>query len=134
MQDLSERIDTEIRRYVESRSHAEDMEDRAKQARKEADDQRDRLWDIMEAAGIKTFTHESLGRLTRMVRQKALVTDDDSLSAYLHEEGIFDAMTKRAWRAANLNALVGEMIENGDPLPPGLDSLAIKGIRYTPKR
>jgi hypothetical protein len=130
MQDLSERLDGELRRYVTLRRDAEAAEEVAKSRRKEADEQRDRLWDIMEAAGVKTINHE-LGRMTRMIQNRAIITDDDSLSHFLTDEGIYDAMTRRAWRQANLNSFVQETIEAGDPLPPGLESLAIKGIRYT---
>jgi hypothetical protein len=84
----------------------------------------------MEAAGLKTLKHE-LGSMTRIVQTKAIITDDDSLSHFLTEEGIYDAMTKRAWRQANLNELVREAIEAGEPLPDGLDALSIKQIRYT---
>lgn len=131
--DVSQKLDDELRTYVLKRRAAEELENEAAEARKEADEQRDRLWDIMEAAGVKTINHE-LGRMTRTVRQKAIVTDDESLSHYLTEEGIYDAMTKRAWRQANLNALASETIEEGEQLPPGLDAIAIKGIRYTPAR
>ena len=133
MQDLSAKLDEELRTYVQKRLHAEELEDQADQARKLADEQRDRLWDIMEAAGVKTINHE-LGRMTRMVRQKAIVLDDESLAHYLNEEGILDAMTVQKWRQANLNALAKETIESGGELPPGLDALAIKGIRYTPTK
>lgn len=131
--ELSERIDQELRLYVNRRRHAEKMEDVAKAARKEADEQRDRLWEILEAAGIKTINHE-LGRMTRTVQQRAIVTDDDSLSHFLSEEGIYDAMTKRAWRQANLNELVKESLEQGTQLPEGLDALTVKGIRFTPSK
>lgn len=128
--DLSQKLDDELRTYVERRRLAEEIEEKAKQARRAADEQRDRLWDIMEAAGVKTINHE-LGRMTRTVQQRAIVTDDDSLSHFLSEEGIYDAMTKRAWRQANLNELVRDAIESGEQLPAGLDAIAIKGIRYT---
>lgn len=133
MQDLSQKLDAELREYVTLRRWAEALESQAKEARQKADEQRDRLWDIMEAAGVKTINHE-LGRMTRMTQLRAIVTDDDSLSHFLSEEGIYDAMTRRAWRQANLNSFVQETIEEGKPLPPGLDSLAIKGIRYTAKK
>lgn len=132
MQDLSEKLDAELRGYVRLRDDAERMEGEAKAARQKADEQRDRLWDIMEAAGVKTINHE-LGRMTRMVQMRAIVTDDDSLSHFLSEEGIYEAMTKRAWRQGNLNELVRETIEGGEPLPSGLDALTIKSIRYTRK-
>ena len=131
--DVSVKLAHELREYVTLRRRAELAEEEAKAYRQEADEQRDRLWDIMEAAGLKTLNHE-LGRMSRMVRQKAIVTDDETLAHFLAEEGIYDAMTKRAWRQANLNALASETIENGDQLPPGLDSIAIKGIRYTPNK
>lgn len=131
--DLAEKLDDELRSYVMLRRLAEDQEARAKEARRVADDQRDRLWEIMESAGVKTINHE-LGRMTRTVQQRAIVTDDDSLSHFLSDEGIYDAMTKKAWRQANLNQLVGEIIESGEQLPPGLDALTIKQIRYTAKK
>jgi hypothetical protein len=131
--DLAVRLDGELREYVTLRRRAELAEEEAKGYRKQADEQRDRLWEIMEAAGVKTINHE-LGRMTRTAQNRAIVTDDDSLSHFLSEQGIYDAMTRRAWRQANLNELVNEMIEGGDPLPAGLDSLTIKGIRYTPKK
>ena len=128
--EVSEKLDHELREYVRLRFDAEYMEGEAKAARQKADEQRDRLWDIMEAAGLKTLKHE-LGSMTRIVQTKAIITDDDSLSHFLTEEGIYDAMTKRAWRQANLNELVREAIENGDPLPEGLDALSLKQIRFT---
>jgi len=128
--DVSEKLDHELRQYVTLRRRAEESEDLAKADRQAADEQRDRLWDIMEAAGLKTLKHE-LGSMTRIVQTKAIITDDDSLSHFLTEEGIYDAMTKRAWRQANLNELVREAIEAGEPLPDGLDALSIKQIRYT---
>ena len=132
MQDLSAKMDAELRQYVAMRQDAEEAEGRAKELRQIADEQRDRLWDIMEAAGIKTINHE-LGAMTRMTQLRAIVTDDDSLAHFLAEEGIYDAMTKKAWRQANLNAFVREAIEQGETLPPGLDTLAVKAIRYTRK-
>ena len=128
--DVSEKLDHELREYVRLRFDAEYMENEAKAARQKADEQRDRLWDIMEAAGLKTLKHE-LGSMTRIVQTKAIITDDDSLSHFLTEEGIYDAMTKRAWRQANLNELVREAIENGEQLPAGLDALSLKQIRFT---
>ncbi len=132
-QDLSTQLDEELRLYVNLRRRAEDVEDQAKQARKRADEQRDRLWDIMEAAGVKTINHE-LGRMTRTVQQRAFVLDDDTLSHYLTDAGIYEAMTKRSWRQANLNELAREAIESGEQLPDGLDAVAIKSIRYTPNK
>ena len=128
--DVSEKLDHELRQYVTLRRRAEESEDLAKADRQAADEQRDRLWDIMEAAGLKTLKHE-LGSMTRIVQTKAIITDDDSLSHFLTEEGIYDAMTKRAWRQANLNELVREAIENGEQLPAGLDALSLKQIRFT---
>jgi hypothetical protein len=133
LQDLSVKLDAELRDYVTMRADAEEAEKHAKTMRQKADEQRDRLWEIMEAAGVKTINHE-LGRMTRTVQQRAIVVDDDSLSHFLSEEGIYDAMTKRAWRQANLNELVKEAIEAGSQLPAGLDAIAIKGIRYTPTK
>jgi len=57
-EELSAKIDGELRMYVTLRVRAEEKEDAAKRARKEADEQRDRLWDIMEAAGVKTISGE----------------------------------------------------------------------------
>ncbi len=128
--DLASRFDAEVRLYVELRDVADDAEAAAKRVRQQADEQRDRLFDLLESAGVKTITHD-LGRITRTVRTKALVQDPDILSQWLENEGLQQAFTKTVFRQANLNELAKEQIENGAELPPGLDSLAIRSITFT---
>jgi aspartate/methionine/tyrosine aminotransferase len=131
--DLSERLDNELRAYVEMRASAEEAEAVAKRFKQAAEDQRNRLWEILEAAGIKTINHE-LGRITRTARVKAVITDDDALMEWLDSNGMVEAMTKRAFRQQNLNGLATDMIEEGESLPQGLDTITIRGITYTPSK
>jgi hypothetical protein len=131
--EVARRLSGEIAEYVRRRDKADAEEAVAKHARQQADEQRDRLWELMEASGVKTINHD-LGRLTRTARLQAIVTDEETLGSYLQEEGLFDAMTKRVYRRANLNGLAADLMEEGRALPEGLDTLSIKGITYTRKK
>lgn len=131
--DLASRFDNEIRLYVQLRRNAEEVEDKAKKFRRQADEQRDRLFDLLESAGIKTISHE-MGRITRTVRIKALIDDREALRTWLEDQGMLEAFTRQDFRQANLNELVKEKVEGGEELPSGTGTLAIKGITFTAKR
>lgn len=129
-QEIAVGLDGEIREYVRLRREAEKAEAASKDARQRADDQRDRLWDLLDAAGVKTINHE-LGRVTRTARLQAIVQDRESLDRWLLDNGLYEAMTKRDYRKANLNGLAAELLDDGKQLPDGLDTLSIRGIRFT---
>lgn len=130
---LAEQLDAELRQYVEQRRAYEEAEAHAKKLKAVSEEQKHRVWEMLEAAGVKTINHE-LGQITRMARLQVLVTDEEALGSWLADSGMLDAMTKRTFRQANLNDLVSERLEDGEELPPGTDTLTIRGIRYTPKR
>lgn len=130
---LATRMNEELREYVRLRRHAEAVERQAKDAKRVADEQKERLWDFLEAAGVKTISHD-LGRVTRTVRTVALVTDAEALTTSLEAAGVLDAFTKVDFRKAQLNEYAKESLEEGAPLPDGLDTLSIKQITFTPAK
>jgi len=132
--DAATRFDQEIRAYVDARKKAETAEKLAKKMKQLADEQRDRLFDLLESAGMKTVNHEELGTVTRTVRVVATVDDREALMDWLSGQGLLNAMTRVEFHKAALNDLVKERIEEGEPPPDGADSLSIRGIRFTPRR
>jgi hypothetical protein len=130
---IAEMLQSEIRSYVGLRGEAEELERLAKEARQRADEQKMRVWDMLESSGVKTINHE-LGRITRSVRHIAIVEDREALAQWLDDKGLSEAFTKVDFRQAQLNGLVKEVLEEGGEFPEGVDTLAIKTITYTPKR
>lgn len=130
---LAARMNDEMRRYVLLRREAEEAERFAKDKKRESDEQRDRLWEFMEAAGLKTANHE-LGMITRIAQQKALINDKEALTAYLDDRGMYEAFTRTEFRQQQLNEFAKELIEEGEELPEGMDILTVRQLRFTPRK
>lgn len=130
---VAARFDAEMREYVRRRQDAEEAEAEARQAKQALEEQKERIWDLLESAGMKTVNHE-LGRVTRSAIIKASVHDGEALARELDDLGLLDAFTKREFRKAELNAYVKEQIEQGQELPTGLDTYVERRITYTRPR
>lgn len=123
-------LDVEIKLYVQFRNNFEDVERIYKKLKERVDNQRDRLFDVMESQGFKTVNHD-LGRFTRTESMRCQVTDVLAARQNLAEEGILDEMTRTEWAQANLNRYVKERLEAGEQPPEGLDIVTDRKITYT---
>jgi hypothetical protein len=126
-------VDREIRLYVELRASYEDADEESKRRKKLYEEQEARLYDVLESAGIKTANHD-LGRFTRRTTVRAKVEDDEALRIALDDMGLLDAFTKQAWRAAELNAWVKEMMEDFQEFPEGVNIWTQNKIAFTAKK
>jgi hypothetical protein len=123
-------LNREIMRYVHLRDEYEATEATAKRAKKVYEEQRDRLWDMLESAGVKTINHD-VGRITRTNRVIGTIQDRAALTEWLEDHGMLEAFTRTDFRQQQLNGLAKEAIETGDELPEGLDVLTTKTITFT---
>jgi len=127
---LAERVHEEVSAYVELRRAHEEAERRARETKEVYEEQRLRLWDFMESAGLRTLTHE-LGRVERRTRLVAAVRDVEALLEWVEERGLTEALTTRKVRQRELNEVTKEMLADGDESPPGVDPLSIRVVHFT---
>ena len=123
-------LDAEIRRFVALRDRHKILSDLASTAKDELDDQKDRLFLMMEDQGIKTVNHD-LGRITRTETVSGIVSDAKAAREYFAEASQLDEMTRTEWHKANLNRFVKTLIESGEELPPGVGSMTKTNITFT---
>lgn len=128
--DIAGPLNREIMQYVNLRDEYEFADAAAKNAKRKYEEQRDRLWELLESAGVKTINHE-VGRITRSNRVIGTVTDKTALAEWLSDHGMLEAFTRTDFRQQQLNGLAKEAIETGEDLPEGLDVLTVKTISLT---
>lgn len=130
-EEVSALLNREIMAYHDARRRFEEADVVQKKQKKAYDAARDRLWDLLESAGVKTINHD-VGRITRVNKVVGTVVDREALTEWLENHGLLEAFTRTDFRQAQLNGIAKEAIEEGDELPEGLDTLTLKQISYTP--
>src|SRR3954447_22024788 len=103
-------IDREVKLYVETREQYEEAKTRMEAAEGVYKDQKERLWDILEANGLKTVNHD-LGRFTRGMNTRGYVKNESELEAALEKHGLLKSARTQTWRQKVLNALAKEGLD-----------------------
>lgn len=123
-------IDREIRLYVECREMYELLKKQMEDAKSVYEDQKDRLWDVLEANGLKTVNHDK-GRFTRGMNTRGYVKNEKELEEALEKHGLLNGARTLMWRQKLLNSLAKEGLDGDDV--PGLYIDNMKRLTYTPR-
>lgn len=128
----------DVRRLVELRTQRDRAKADADHAEAEYRAQEAVLWEKMENAGDTSVTKEldDHGARVQLVRRGTVyskILDQDSLLDSLEQEGRTDEMTKPGFEKKRLNEFVRECLEQGRPLPEGLDFYERRYITITEK-
>lgn len=123
-------FDTQIRKYVTARIQKEAAEAKFSEAARIFKEAQDELYDFLEAAGTKTINHD-LGRFTRTNRTIATVQDPELLAEWIDNHGLRNSLVATKIRQAELNAVVKELIAEGQDPPDGVEPLTLKGVTFS---
>lgn len=123
-------IDREVRMYVEAREHYEVLKKQEEDAKAVYEEQKTRLWDLLEANGLKTVNHD-LGRFTRGMNTRGYVKNEPELIAALEKHGLLSGARTQTWRQKLLNSLAKEGLDGDDV--PGLYIDNQKRLTFTPR-
>ncbi len=128
----------DARQLVALRHERDQVKALADEAEKAYRAEEERLWEKMENAGDTSVTKEVSidGETTkvRLVRRGTVyskVLDTDTLLESLEQEGRSDEMTKPGFEKKRLNEYARECLEQGRPLPEGLDFYERRYIAIT---
>lgn len=136
---MSDRLDSKVRKLLKLRKANDLAQQDAKQAAADLAEFEAELWSDMEDQGLKTLTLE-LGaphgkvQIQRRETKFSRVLDKGALIQALSEAGIAEELTRPDVRKKQLNEYVRTLLENGSPLPPGLDFTSNKYVSVTRKR
>lgn len=125
-------LGTEIEEYAKLRAQRDELAAATKTANKRLEAQTLRVYDFLEAAGLKSANHR-LGRVTRKITPYAKVVSDQALREDLDNRGILSRFRISGWRKGELNKLVKELRKAGEELT-GVTVWDKRGITWTPTK
>lgn len=130
------RLDTAARKLLDLRADHKKKDQAAKAAKSELDEHQRVVFDLMRGMGLETTTlnlGEGYGRVQIGRREtiRSRVIDLDAALDAFESEARVDEITKTEVRKAQLNELVRERLETGQPLPEGVDFTRTPFIQVT---
>lgn len=134
-----EAIASKFRRLVELREKRDETKGAADDAEEEYREYEAELFEEMSNSPIKGTRRIDLGEpyglvvfTPRETKFGRILNLDDALD-YFDQRAMTDEMTKPGIAKRKLNEMVREMLEQGKPLPPGIDWYANRGITISKK-
>jgi hypothetical protein len=134
-----EQIASKFRRLVELRTERDETKATADRAEEEYREYESELFDEMEASPVKGARRIDLGEpfglvvfTPRETKFGRILNLDDALD-YFETRAMSDEMTKPGISKRKLNELVRELLEQGKPMPAGVDWYANRGITISKK-
>jgi hypothetical protein len=134
---VSERLDTEARKYVMLRQDAERKKRASDKAEDELNAQKQIIMDLMEDLNQPSTVIDlggDIGKI-RLTLPKptvyARVIDKDVALESLQSAGRLEEMFDSTIRKAPANQWIKELLENGEELPPGFDFSESQRITLT---
>lgn len=132
-------IASKFRRLVELRDERDEDKTRAERSEKRYREYEAELYDELAASPIrgsrKIDLGPELGTIVFTPRETyyGRVLDKDAALDYFDERAMTDEFTRADIAKGKLNAFVRDCIEQGKPLPPGIDFTANRGITISRK-
>lgn len=136
---MSERLDTEARKLLDLRTASEKSAAAAKKDKEKLVEQERSFYEMLENQNVPTTTLDlgpGYGRV-QFGRRKTIysrVINIDAAVEALKAEGRSEEMIKTDLRKAPLNELVRDRLENGEPLPDGVDFSETRYIQVTRRK
>ena len=129
-----------LRRLLEKRQENDQKQAEAATAKKEKDDVEQEVFDHFEENGvvgtIKLDLGEPWGVQSFRTRETfyARVVDEDALIEHYEQRAMIDEISAPKLVKRRLNTEVREALDAGQPLPPGLDWYADRGMTITAQK
>ena len=128
-----------LRRLMELREKRDSSKVAADQAEKEYRAAEADLYELLDSGPVKRLSNVDLGEPWGKVSFGARSTDygkvikgmDDEALEFFRRTGEFEAMTEKKLKKKRLNELVRQYLEEGKPLPPGIDFYTNRGVTIT---
>jgi hypothetical protein len=132
-------IASRFRRLVELREKRDSTKIAAETAEREYRAYEAELFDELEDSPMKGTRRFDLGfphgvvTFTPRETKFGRIIDADAALEYFEERGRIDDMTKPSIVKRRLNELVRELLDKGDPMPPGIDFYSNRGLTISKK-
>lgn len=136
---MPSRLDTEARKLVDRRKANDTAQAEAKRTKKALVEQETAFYDLLEAENLPTATLDlgpEYGRMQfgRRSTIYSRVIDAETAIEALKAAGRGEEMIKNDLRKAPLNEMVRDLLENGQPLPAGIDYSETKYVQVTRRK
>lgn len=132
-------IESKFRRLAELRTTRDEDKIKAEKSEEEFKEYESELYDeIDESAlegGLRFNFGPPLGVISFSLRATNFgrIIDADAATKYFEEQQEIDEMSKPKLSKSKINELVRELIDQGKPMPPGIDFTTNRGITISRK-
>lgn len=116
-----------IAEFRQKRESMEALQNAAEAAEKDFRNVEERLWEVLDAMGLKSIKVDGLGTCTRTLKGPYCSLDHDTnpdaeeaFKEWCEQQGIYSQIWRFAPQMAALNPIVKEMRARGDATPPGV--------------
>lgn len=132
-------LPSEARKLVDRRKKNDEAQKKAAETKEALDKQQRVVHDLLESQEMPTVTLDlgpgygrwQLGKRSTIYGR---VIDVDTAIAALKEDGYGDEMVKSELRKGALNEMIRTKLENGEPLPDGVDYSETKYVQMTRRK
>lgn len=134
-----EREASQFRRLVELRNERDTTKKKAETAEREYREYEAELYDELEGSPISGSRRIDLGSphgtivFTPRETKYGRILDGAEARQWFADRDMLPEVSSPGWSKGKLNALVKEYLEQGKPMPPGVDWYASRGITISRK-